>query len=494
MNHQIQTKLFLPAAFICTLSLISACSQGPKTDTLSDKKNGVETSEQSTADKAGDNSSTAPTTVETAKETTATSATAPAPAPAGKVKINLNELPSTTSICIVGGNEIKVGDYKRMLKLQQLQMNQSFATNPALRMQLLKEADKHNVVLTAEEQKKLLDSAHKQQAANPKEFKAFLAKNKVTEKQFDAEVLQNGRAFKTSNLLVEQGLLPEMVNRELLVQAAEKAGMKKEAEKKYDQLKNLKDFQTLVKQSQLPSSELHQEIVKAELAKLQITKLSKAIKVSDSDLKKVYDENKEHLKHGERMRMSMIVVGAPTADIGQIKSIRSQLKAANPSLSDKQLDETSTQALEAAKQKALIILGRVKGGEDFAKVANETTDDARAKANKTGGDMGWVDKQNMVPELVKALSGLKAGEVLPQIVKSEIGYMIYKVNDIQKPGYISFTEVKPLLEAEAKQKKMQTTVNGWLNDQKKTVKIEFTPQFVALANNTGVKVADPLNK
>ncbi|MBX9567915.1 MAG: peptidylprolyl isomerase [Candidatus Obscuribacterales bacterium] len=419
-----------------------------------------------------------------------TTATAPSGSPApngadplsGKVNINLADLNNDLPICSVAGNEIKVGDYKRMLRLQQIQANQNIVLNPSVRQQLLAEAKKRNVELTGEEKAKLLEAAHQQKGQSPAEFKEFLKKTNATEQQFDQDILQTGLAFKTSNMMIENALLPEMVNRELLAQAAESSGKEKEAMNFYLTFKHSKQFSQLEQQTGLSQDQLRDEIVKEELAKMQIKTLEPKAVVTDAEVKKTYDEHKELFKHDERIKLSTILIACPEHDIGPIQSVRNQVIKANPKLEGKQLDDAVTQVMEAAKQKALILLGQAKGGSDFGKLANENSNEPLTVQKKNGGDMGFIDKRAMIPALADAVFKLKPGQVLDQIVKSELGYNVYKCTGKEAPGYLKYQDVKPQLEALAKQAKLQQVIASWLNDRRKVVKVEFTPKFLAIAN------------
>lgn len=413
----------------------------------------------------------------------ATNSNAPSASPLnGKVNINLTELSNDLPICTVAGNEIKVGDYKRMLRLQQIQANEQIVMNPVMRQQFLNEARKRNVELTAEERKKLLDAAHQQKGQSPTEFQEFLKKSNSTEEKFDQDILDTGLAFKTSNLVIEQSLLPEMVNREILALAAKSAGKEKEAMNYYLNFKHSKQYSQLEQKTGLSQDELRDEIVTEELSKAQIKALAPKAVVNEQEVRKAYNQHRELFKHDERIKLSTILVACPEHDIGPILSVREQVVKANPKLTGKQLDDAVAQVMEASKQKALILLGQAKAGGDFAKLANENSSEPLTVQKKNGGDMGFIEKKAMIPALAEAVFKLKKGEVLDQIVKSELGFNIYKCTGKEGPGFVSYDEVKPQLSAMAKNAKLQEVVAQFVNDQRKTTKIEFTPKFLAIAN------------
>src|SRR5262249_44541302 len=82
---------------------------------------------------------------------------------------------------------------------------------------------------------------------------------------------------------------------------------------------------------------------------------------------------------------------------------------------------------------------RVKGGEDFAKVAKELSKDP---GSSDGGDLGWFTKDRMVKEFADAAFAMKPGEISPP-VKSQFGWHVIKVEDRRTKPVPTFDQVKP---------------------------------------------------
>jgi peptidyl-prolyl cis-trans isomerase C len=80
--------------------------------------------------------------------------------------------------------------------------------------------------------------------------------------------------------------------------------------------------------------------------------------------------------------------------------------------------------LVATEDEAKAAQKRIKGGEDFAKVATELSKDPGAK----GGDLGWFTKDRMVPEFGEAVGKLEPGQ-LSDPVKSQFGWHIIKLDE-----------------------------------------------------------------
>jgi peptidyl-prolyl cis-trans isomerase C len=105
------------------------------------------------------------------------------------------------------------------------------------------------------------------------------------------------------------------------------------------------------------------------------------------------------------------------------------------------------------KQKAAeAIAARVKKGEDFAKLAQELSEDPSAKQNS--GDLNFFPKEQMVPEFSEAAFKMKTGEI-SEPVRSQFGYHVIKVTDRKESETVPLDKVKPKLLAFLKTQKME---------------------------------------
>ncbi|OGH76918.1 MAG: hypothetical protein A2469_02050 [Candidatus Magasanikbacteria bacterium RIFOXYC2_FULL_40_16] len=80
---------------------------------------------------------------------------------------------------------------------------------------------------------------------------------------------------------------------------------------------------------------------------------------------------------------------------------------------------------EEVKEIAEAVLERAKGGEDFAALATEFGSDATKDA---GGSLGWFGRGMMVPEFEEAVFAVEPGQVGAELVETEFGYHIVKVD------------------------------------------------------------------
>jgi peptidyl-prolyl cis-trans isomerase C len=93
--------------------------------------------------------------------------------------------------------------------------------------------------------------------------------------------------------------------------------------------------------------------------------------------------------------------------------------------------------LVPTEEEAKKALARVKGGEDFSKVAGEVSKDPGSK----GGDLGWYTKDRMVPEFGEAASKMKPGEI-SEPVKTQFGWHIIKLDESRPKTFPPMEQVK----------------------------------------------------
>ncbi len=116
------------------------------------------------------------------------------------------------------------------------------------------------------------------------------------------------------------------------------------------------------------------------------------------------------------------------------------IKATYDEAAKNQKPETEYHAhhiLVASEDEAKKVLARLKGGEDFAKVAGEVSKDPGSK----GGDLGWFTKDRMVPEFGDAAAKLKPGE-LSEPVKSQFGWHIIKLDETRPKTFPPLDQIK----------------------------------------------------
>lgn len=91
------------------------------------------------------------------------------------------------------------------------------------------------------------------------------------------------------------------------------------------------------------------------------------------------------------------------------------------------------------RERALAALKRVRGGEDFAVVAREMSEDSN-KAQ--GGEIGMRPADRLPDLFVKAALPLKSGEVSPELLRSGAGFHVLKVIERKDTDAFSVEQVR----------------------------------------------------
>ena len=123
-----------------------------------------------------------------------------------------------------------------------------------------------------------------------------------------------------------------------------------------------------------------------------------------------------------------------------------------------------------SEQAAKDVLAKLQKGAKFDELAKKSSKDPSAKQN--GGELGWFNPQQMVPEFSAALATLKNGETTQTPVKSQFGWHIIEREDSREQAPPPFDAVKEQIKNALVGQKLQKHVE----DLKASAKIErLTP-------------------
>jgi len=188
-----------------------------------------------------------------------------------------------------------------------------------------------------------------------------------------------------------------------------------------------------------------------------------SVQVSDDEVNKYYKANTAKYTSDEKVSVDYLVLGAELftdkvlltdADVDaryaeKVKALESneQRRASHILIN---IDDKTKDADALAKVKGLE--KRIQAGEDFGTLAKEFSQDQGSATNN--GDLGFASKGMFVPEFEKTLYGLKVNEVSAP-VKTQFGYHIIKLLEIQKAPVPSMAEIRPSLEADVRAAKSE---------------------------------------
>ena len=102
-----------------------------------------------------------------------------------------------------------------------------------------------------------------------------------------------------------------------------------------------------------------------------------------------------------------------------------------------------------------IIVELNKGG-DFAKLAKEKSKDPGSKDN--GGDLDWGPSARYVKPFADAVTGMQKGQTTPTPVKTDFGYHVIRLDDVRPLQVPPFAELKEQFRQRAQQQQIQKLV------------------------------------
>lgn len=124
------------------------------------------------------------------------------------------------------------------------------------------------------------------------------------------------------------------------------------------------------------------------------------IRITDGEIDKYLDERQAAMSKNAQLNIAQILVTVPE---GASASVEAERRA-----------------------RAESALARIKAGEDFAAVAKEISEDS----NKLrGGEIGLRASDRLPDLFVASVTGLKVGEVAPQLLRSGAGFHLLKLVD-----------------------------------------------------------------
>ncbi|EPN9504204.1 peptidylprolyl isomerase [Serratia marcescens] len=198
------------------------------------------------------------------------------------------------------------------------------------------------------------------------------------------------------------------------------------------------------------------------LATIDLKALQAKQSAGDDELKAYYDQNKNSFIAPEQVKVSYIPLDAASmqdkvkvseedinAYYDQHKSSYGQPERKNYSVIQLKTEAEANAALDELKK-----------GADFATLAKEKSTDIISR--RTGGELGWLEPETTADELKQA--NLTEKGQLSGVVKSSVGYLIVRLNDIEPE------KVKPLSEvhdAIAKQVQQEKAVDAYYALQQK---------------------------
>jgi peptidyl-prolyl cis-trans isomerase C len=180
-------------------------------------------------------------------------------------------------------------------------------------------------------------------------------------------------------------------------------------------------------------------------------KITADAKITDEDLKKYYDANKEAFKKDKEINTRHILLKSD----------------------------------EEAKQ----VLAKLQKGEDFAELAKKYSIDPQAA--QSGGELGFHPKGTLMPEYEDAASKLTKTGQISGIVRTKYGFHIIRLEGTRPAAYVPFEEVRDFIKQKISQEKQTELLDKYVNDLKKEAKITIKEELLKEEKAEGAKPEAP---
>ncbi len=280
----------------------------------------------------------------------------------------------------------------------------------------------------------------------------------ITRQAFDREMnmiqqrqTASGQPLDRSMLMKWQDkILEGLIERELLYQETQKAGIKAAPELVDNQMNEIrkrfpdeKTFEKALADMNLSDAELRSRIEKEQAIQTWIeTSFLEKSTVSEEETKAYYDAHPEMFVQPESVKARHIL-------------IKVDPKAADTEKA-------------GARKKIEEIQKKIKEGGDFEALAKELSEDT---SRDRGGDLGYFTKGRMVKPFEEAAFSLSVGQVSP-IVETPFGYHLIEVLDRKPESKTSYEEAKERIQQVLRNEKVRTQLRAHIDNLKAKADIQ----------------------
>ena len=196
-----------------------------------------------------------------------------------------------------------------------------------------------------------------------------------------------------------------------------------------------------------------EEQVTIEYVELDLEALAAAVSISEQQLREYYESNAERYSTEGRRRARHILIEAGA-------------------------DEA------AAEAKARAAYDRARAGEDFGKLAQDLSADAGTAS--AGGDLGWAQRADFVGAFGDAVWDMQPGEIRGP-VRSEFGFHVIRLEEVETGSTRSFEEVKSQLEPELRRAEVEKRF-GDQQEELDTLAFEAAGDLAVVAVKLGLPI------
>lgn len=248
-------------------------------------------------------------------------------------------------------------------------------------------------------------------------------------------------------------VLSEMVNDELIVQAAVESKIDVEpgeVNSAIDEIKRENKLDDAALSQVLAQQGYTMASYKADLRK-QILRLRATnqlvrprVNVTPEDIRARYDQMQRRSEAVSSVRLAHMLFKLP--------------------------ERPSEQQLAAAKDRAAKAIARVRGGEAFAAVTADVSEDEGTKAS--GGELGWFERGSITPEWESVVFAMEKDDLRGPISGPQ-GLHVFTVLEVKRSDLKTFDELKDQLKAELTRRETEKQTKLWVEELRKKAYVDL---------------------
>lgn len=246
---------------------------------------------------------------------------------------------------------------------------------------------------------------------------------------------------------IVENTLDDMINEELMVQAAVDAKLEvkdKEIRDALDEIKRQnklddKGLEAALAQQGFTIASYKKDVRRQLLRMRAMSMLVRPrVSVTDEDIRARYDEMSRRSSAVSKVHLYHTLIGLP--------------------------NEPTEAQLTAAKEKAATIIERARAGEDFESLAKQFSDDTSTR--DVGGDLGMIEPGTIATEWEEVVFSMEKGEVRGP-VSGPRGLHVFYVSELVKDDVKAFDDLKEELRNELYRREMDKQTRQWMDELRK---------------------------
>ncbi len=268
----------------------------------------------------------------------------------------------------------------------------------------------------------------------------------------DLQNITNLRERKRRRKKLTHQVLDDIINEELMIQAAVEAKLSvspKEITKALDGIKsqNKLDNKGLAKALALQGFTIgaYRKVMKRQIMRMRAINqlVRRKVAITDEDVRAKYDAMNRRSASVSKVRLHHVLIAVPR----------------NPSVAQ----------IAEAKRKASAVIAKSKTGTKFAELAKTYSDDPNTKND--AGDLGWIDRGSIPTEWEVVVFAMEKNEVRGPISGTR-GFHVFYVSDLKKNKVKAFKDVKEKLRNDLYRRELDKQTRTWLDDLRKKAYIQ----------------------